>query len=483
MPERRQCVRINAEWVFLLLLVAAAFLVRVWGMSRGHFWDEAVYLQNAEVICCGKTNYSELDSRPPLLSLIFAATFLFWTSVYAASIVTALLNAFGPLFIYLAGRTLVGRLAAALASLLLAFSPFFVIAGNSLLADTPTLTLLLFALWLLVRALRKQTSLNFAAAGFVMSLAVLMRFASLAAVGVLALLVLATARWWRAVLACAAGFVVGFAPYLLWSRVRYGGFLATFLNGWMNFGGPEESRLYYLRNFGNIFSWLTLAGLALWIGRWAWQRTRRTVHGRSDFGSPLRPHWTATFLWIWAVGLFVFYSALPHKELRYIMPAAPPLFLLAGSGLAVLTQGGRTVRIAGGAILAAALCYSFLPIRQRLVLPFIDHSVSDEMEVSDFLNHTVPAGTVLYSNFNYPVFAFYTNLPVYELPEGGPALYDQLNNLPTDGVLIAYKPDTEAVDDPRLDWLDHNAHFYRFREFPTLVVYQYRVEPAAVPPQ
>ena len=35
-------------------------------MSKLHFWDEMVYLQSAQVICCGKTNYSELDYRPPL---------------------------------------------------------------------------------------------------------------------------------------------------------------------------------------------------------------------------------------------------------------------------------------------------------------------------------------------------------------------------------------------------------------------------------
>jgi hypothetical protein len=45
-----------------------------------HFWDEAVYLQNPEVICCGKHNFSELNFRPPLLSLIFAAVFRFGTA-------------------------------------------------------------------------------------------------------------------------------------------------------------------------------------------------------------------------------------------------------------------------------------------------------------------------------------------------------------------------------------------------------------------
>ena len=112
--------------VFLLfLLCAAAFIVRIWGVSRFHFWDEMVYLQNALVICCGKINYSELDFRPPLISVIYGGAFLVWRNIYAACIVAAFLNALGPVFLYLAGRRSVGRLPAAIAALLLAFSPFF----------------------------------------------------------------------------------------------------------------------------------------------------------------------------------------------------------------------------------------------------------------------------------------------------------------------------------------------------------------------
>jgi asparagine N-glycosylation enzyme membrane subunit Stt3 len=137
----------RSESLLLFLLVAAAFLVRIWGISKDHFWDEMVYLQNAQVICCGKINYSELDFRPPLISLIWAGVFLLWHHIYAACIVTAFLNALGPVFLYLAGRMSVGRLPAAIAALLLAFSPFFVgvfpngfasdATGNSLLTDSP----------------------------------------------------------------------------------------------------------------------------------------------------------------------------------------------------------------------------------------------------------------------------------------------------------------------------------------------------------
>jgi 4-amino-4-deoxy-L-arabinose transferase-like glycosyltransferase len=483
--HRRQVIQ---EATFVGLLIAAAFILRFWGLSKMHFWDETVYLQNAQVICCGKANYSELDSRPPLLSLIFAAVFLLWHNVYAASIATALLNALGPALLYVSARMIAGRIPAAIASLLLAFSPFFVgifptgfvsdDTGNSLLSDSPALTLILLSFWLLLRALRKQTDLRFACAGFVLALTVLMRFPSLSSVGVLSLLVLAADRWWRAALACGAGFAAGIGPYLCWSRFRYGGFFRTFRNGWGYFQGPGESFLFYLRNFGNIFSWITLAGLVLWIGRWAWENWKQK--GGDHPVSPVehtagkRSRTLEAFLWLWAAALLLFFSALRHKEPRYVMPVAPPLFLLAGIGLSVLLRGRQTAaRVAGTVLLVGALACTFLPVRERFESPFVDDEVSEEMQVSDFLNHSVPPATVLYSNFNYPVFAYYTNLQVHRLPESGPALYDALNRLPGDGILIAYRENNDIAD-PRLEWLDSNAHFRRFRKFPSLVLYEYR---------
>ena len=485
--HRREIV---LESIFVFLLIAAAFVLRLWGLSKMHFWDETVYLQNAQVICCGKANYSELDSRPPLLSLIFAAVFLLWHQVYAASIATALLNALAPAFLYVSGRMIAGRIPAAIASLLLAFSPFFVgvfptgfvsaDTGNSLLSDSPALTLLVLSFWLLLRALRKQTDLRFACAGFVFALAVLMRFASLPSVGVLSLLVLAADRRWRAVSACGAGFAAGIGPYLCWSRFRYGGFFRTLRNGWGNVRGPGESPVFYLKNLGNIFCWITLAGLALWICGWAWENWKqKDGDHRATEAEPTveRPSRTFEgFLWLWAGILLLFFSALHHKEPRYVIPVAPPLFLLAGIGLSLLTKGRQKgVRVAGTVFLVGALAYTFLPLRERFGLPFVYDGVSEEMQVSDFLTHNVPPTTVLYSNFNYPVFAYYTNLQVHRLPESGPALYDALNRLPGDGILIAYK-ESDLIADPRLNWLDSDPHFRRFREFPSLILYKYRAD-------
>jgi hypothetical protein len=491
-PDHR---RFRGEIVCVTLLTAAAFLVRFWGLTKMHYWDENSYLQNAEYFFCGKANYLEIDHRPPLLSLFFTGIFRLWHSDYAAEAVTALLNALGPAFLFFAGSKLVGRIPAVIAALLLAFSPFFAgvvsdgfggfesnSTGHSLLTDCPALTLILLSFWLLLRALEKQTDLRFACAGFSLALAVLMRFGSLSSVGILSLLVFVANRRRRAALATAAGIALGLGPYLCWSRLRFGGFLETFRNGWSNFGGPSEPFFYYLQHFVDIFSWLTFAGLAVWVLRKAWdfrgsKKPYDQVTRPKNFLGKNQLMWEG-FLWLWALAIMLFFSCMSHKELRYAIPVAPPLLLLAGVGLsAFLESRNVTMRTVGGTVLGFALLSNFWPVHHRFDTGFIDHTVSEEMMVSEFLKHNFPPFTVLYTNENYPDFAYYTDMPVQALPEDSDSWHKSLQHLPSDGILIAYKNEDNDDDhggvDPAHDLLNSNPHFMRLREFPSLVLYEY----------
>ncbi|MGD0347094.1 MAG: glycosyltransferase family 39 protein [Terracidiphilus sp.] len=481
------------EPLCLLLLVAAAFLIRLWGMTKMHFWDENVYLLNAGYFFNRHAGFMEIDQRPPLLPLLFAGVFHLWNSDYAAEIVTALLNALGPLFMFLAGRRIVGQSAAAIAALLLAFGPFFVgvcsdgsggfalnCNGHSLLTDCPALTLALVSLWLGLRALEEPTVLRFLGFGFSLAMVVLMRFGSLSSVGILSLLALAPQRRVKASIAGAAGFVLGIGPYLCWSKLQYGGFLETLKRGWWNLGGNEEPFGYYLAILPQMISWLGLAGLALWLIRKGWELWGKRQPGdlpRMSSGIPggSRLPWDL-FLMFWAVAVLLFFSSLSHKEPRYAIPLAAPLLLLSGSGLSTLLMSGKNVlKKAGYALLAGALIVTVWPSHHRFDGGFIDRSVSNEMIVAQFLKDSLPSSTVLYANENYPDFAYYSGLTVIDLPEGGDDLYAALKDLSAGSVLIAYKAsddDEGSPVEPALSFLDSNPRFTRIREFPTLVIYR-----------
>ncbi|MGH9522064.1 MAG: ArnT family glycosyltransferase, partial [Terriglobales bacterium] len=414
------------EAILLLVLVVAAFLVRVWPLSTSHYWDETVYLQNAEVILGARHNYSELASRPPLLSILFAAVFLLWHSIYAAAIVTALLNALGPLFLCLIGRRLFGKPAAAIAALLFAFLPFLVTAGNTLLSDSPALTLVLACFWMLVEGGERDSMKWFVGAGVMGALAVLMRFASLPTIAVLGLLCLRPRRRVAAVLGFGVGFLAAFTPYLAWSRLRYGGFLTTLQHGWANVAGSVDPPSYYLQHIPAIFSWLTVAGVALWVLSPILTRNsppHATESGLTGVWRWLRS-WSL-FLCAWIVIVLGYYMAIPHKEERYILPLAPPLLLLAGCGLAQLVILRKLAyRATAIALLFAAFAYTCAPAFARLRDPFISSYVSEEAAASDYLKGIAAPSAALYVNFNYPVFAYYTGLPTHVNLEQGGSFYN-----------------------------------------------------------
>ncbi len=479
--------------VFLFVLLAAGFLVRLWGMSKFHYWDEMVYLQNAQVICCGKVNYSELGFRPPLLSLIFAGVFFVWHHIYAACIATAFLNALGPIFLFFAGCLAVGRLPAAISSLLLAFSPFFVgifpdsfvsdDTGNSLLTDSPSLTLLILGLWLLLRALDRPTAFRFFCAGFSLALCILMRFGAIPSVAVLLLLPLASPGRWKALIASMCGVAAGLAPYLLWSRFKFGGFLFTLQSAWAHVEGPVEPATYFIRNAATIFTPIAIVGLLLCFGfhlitvRRAFTRGHEAPSGSVSSSSQRT---VRIFLWLWLVLGFLFFSLMPHKEPRYVLPLAPPVLLLAGSGLALFAAlPNKLLRVTGALCLGAALLLTFLPLRERFSVPFINWGAPDEELAASFLESKVPAGTALWMSFNYPAFAYYTNFPIHELSSVGPALYKDMEQVPRGDVLVVYR---EAEDAAQSDtaWVDATGKFKRIGEYPSLVIYRSEASSAEI---
>jgi hypothetical protein len=152
------------------------------------------------------------------------------------------------------------------------------------------------------------------------------------------------------------------------------------------------------------------------------------------------------------------------------MPAAPPIFLLAGVGL-----GGLLRRRFGVVVLAVGMGCAFWPDRARFATGFVDPGLSEEMVVAEYLNKTVTPGTLLYANLGYPDFAYYGNFDVEALPEGGEDLYESLKALDRDGIFIAYTAYEPGVPpEPSIAWLDGDSHFRRMRVFPTIVVYAFR---------
>ena len=93
--------------------------------------------------------------------------------------------------------------------------------------------------------------------------------------------------------------------------------------------------------------WFYLAALGLLLFPWvffALAQLRRKGIGAHDEAAPVAREWTA-LCWIWAVSITLFFSVPNSKLVGYVLPAVPPLALLAALGwqrsLAQFRRGGQ----------------------------------------------------------------------------------------------------------------------------------------------
>jgi 4-amino-4-deoxy-L-arabinose transferase-like glycosyltransferase len=80
--------------------------------------------------------------------------------------------------------------------------------------------------------------------------------------------------------------------------------------------------------------WFYLAALGLLLFPWvifALAQLRRKGIGTHDEAAPVAREWTA-LCWIWAVSITLFFSIPNSKLVGYVLPAVPPLALLAAMG-------------------------------------------------------------------------------------------------------------------------------------------------------
>lgn len=475
--RRRLRALASSKVVFLTLLGVTALVFRLWPLQIAHWWDETAYLQNAEAIFFGKLNYSELAFRPPLLSILFGLAFKVWHHAFAASLVVAVLNAAGVVFMALAARRLYGRTAGAMAGLMLAFAPFLADTSRTLMTDNPCLSLVIISLYFVAWGIEQDRAWRSVLAGVFLAASCLMRFTALLSVPLVLALTLQGPSGRRRAAITLAAFAAAFSPYLIWSKIRLGAFFEGLVRASQQVGDFNESTWFYARNFPVVFSWVILAGVACWLLLYAVRPDLVRV-GRSwtlaiRFPSSFPEIRQDVLLLAWAAILIAYFNQVPHRELRYIVPAAAPLVLLAAKGWSSLIEW-RVRAAVVAAIFGALIIWGVLPAIPRFQQPFINLYVTDEMGAAQYLESLPPPRqAVLYVNHNFPVFGYYTRLPIRITPRDS-AFYEVLpKNMPERGYSVFYK-DGRA---PSIDSIERNPNFRRLREFPSLVVYSYQPPP------
>jgi 4-amino-4-deoxy-L-arabinose transferase-like glycosyltransferase len=402
-------------WLALVVILLLALLLRTIPLTYSHFWDETVYLQHAKIIVDGRTNYDELDYRPPLLPFLYAAGFTAWNHIYVANLVQGVVTALAVLFVFLYAKPLFGPASALLAAFLLAFSPYFVDTSHDLLTDMPAVTFMLAAMWLF-----DKPHLRFAfLSGVLAALAVQTRFTSLFVFIYFVLDAALSPKKMRSLALLIVGAVVGIVPYLIWVQWTYGDFLHPFV--WARritdeWTVPVPAGFYY-RGLLGVFplSMLVLLGLGVFFAI-VRAVTHRGGGGSRGFlagwlGADTREKRQLVLL-TWGLAFLAYMISIPHKEVRYLLPLAIPVVLISTQGLTELLRRfprhTLPIKVAVLLICIAVAALDYSSPFQQLMKPWADRSESETVRIALYLREVSALDDTVYAAHDFPVLAFYS---------------------------------------------------------------------------
>jgi hypothetical protein len=338
------------------LVLALATVLRFWQLDRvGFNSDEAVYSGTASAIAGNDVMrglFPIFRAHPLFLQILLSFGMHGGISDRGARAITAVIGVLAVGLTYLLGRRLYGHSAGLIAALLLAVMPYHVIVSRQVLLDglmTLCTTLVLYCLvryvesgalsWMLgssavmgAAVLSKETSIVMVAAlyaFFALTPAVRVRLRHIGA-GLLMLMLVILAF---PVALSLSGRASSGQHYLLWQLFRRSNHTADF----------------YARVVPPAVGWATLAIALLSLVLLRKENT-----------------WRERLLLTWIVIPVLFFTLWPVKGYQYLLPAAPALALLAGRGLAHLSDVGWLRRRRLGRLV---LVLSTLAVTISLLVP------------------------------------------------------------------------------------------------------------------
>jgi len=431
----------------VLLILAIAFGLRVWGLSFGLPFefhpDEGQYVTEAlNWHFTGQLHVGTVN--PPLFIYVLAAAYGPWLASSPFEPTTAWITAaytfarlwsvaFGVLtvaLVFAAGRRAHGLWLGLVAMAL--YAGVFLPAREAHFAvnDTIATFLVLLAIYAALGILRRGYRADYALAGVAVGLAAAAKLnLALVVLAVLAAHLLANPvapfrlgaifggvagrRWWGSLGLAGLTFAVVSLP-IFWDAPR----LVENLGKHLQFGAegykglqmaPAGGWIYYLNVLGWGMGWLLLPAIAGGLGGALAQRFR-----------------PGGVLAVFPVALFLYMGAQKILFARFLLPAMPPLLILAGLGLLALTSRWPQLRrwwpVALAALLAQPLA-CLLWFNHLLTLP------DTRQLATNWLLAQFPKDTVLVKE-SYSVLpaAFIIDQPwpfkTIQIDERGPARND-----------------------------------------------------------
>jgi 4-amino-4-deoxy-L-arabinose transferase-like glycosyltransferase len=401
----RAVAAVHASPYFVLL--AICLLPFVLGMLRplsvpdeGRYAEIGRWMLQSGDWLVPRLNGIPFYHKPPLLHWLLAASMAaFGVCIPAARVVPALSAAILLFSLYLSTRALLGVAVARRASIMLGTSLAFLIGGQYVNHDMLVAACISVAIWCFALAIMrgKVPHSGLARAGFVAcALGVLAK--GLIGIVLPGLVLFTWLVWTRQLrvlprlpwLSGSCLFLIVALPWFVLAQQHDPG-MARYL-----FGVQQFAR-YTGTNFNNAQPWWYYC-LTTCVLLFPWCFFALAQIGRPREARPPVERRTIALAWCWFISILVFFSVPNSKLIGYMLPAMPPLAMLASLGWQRWAEGRSW---SGRAFAALAATATLLAIA---VSTFAEHVTQDKLaiDIAATLRRAAQPEDTVYAVGGYP---------------------------------------------------------------------------------
>lgn len=224
-------------WQVLFLLFLIGLIIRLYIDITYFFWDEAVYLLNAKWFALGKSEYNEVDYRPPLIPFLLSFFYKLDNFENVSRVFMILLNSLSIPTIYFLGKEINPKVGL-LSAIILVLLPFHIQTSRWMMTDAANmLFLMLFTLFLL----KKRPILS----GFFAGLSFLTKFTSVIFIPAIFMIVFYRSKESRFLFRFLIGLTI-IIPYLVFNQLYYGSAFDFFFKAIEGVANKETTTPFFI---------------------------------------------------------------------------------------------------------------------------------------------------------------------------------------------------------------------------------------------